>query len=210
MMKWLGCLGVLVVVALIIGGVVLGVYNNLVGLGQAVDAQWGQVENVYQRRADLIPNLVATVKGAADFEKSTLESVVQARASVGQVNLGNLPNDPAGFAKFQQAQDALSSALSRLMVVVERYPDIKATQSFRDLQVQLEGTENRISVERMRFNEKAQAYNTARLRFPAVIIARVLGFGEKAYFQAAPGADQAPSVDFQFGDTPAPPAEAPE
>ncbi len=210
MMKWLGCLGVLVVVALIIGGVVLGVYNNLVGLGQAVDAQWGQVENVYQRRADLIPNLVATVKGAADFEKSTLESVVQARASVGQVNLGNLPNDPAGFARFQQAQDALSSALSRLMVVVERYPDIKATQSFRDLQVQLEGTENRISVERMRFNEKAQAYNTARLRFPAVIIARVLGFGEKAYFQAAPGADQAPNVDFQFGDTPPPPAEAPE
>jgi LemA protein len=210
MMKWLGCLGVLVVIALIIGGLVLGVYNDLVGKGQAVDAQWGQVENVYQRRADLIPNLVATVKGAADFEKSTLEAVVQARASVGQVNMGNLPNDPAGFAKFQQAQDALSGALSRLLVVVERYPDIKANQNFRDLQVQLEGTENRISVERMRYNERAQAYNTARLRFPAVMFASLLGFGEKAYFQAAPGADQAPTVDFQFGDTPAPPAEAPQ
>jgi LemA protein len=209
MMKWLGCLGVLVVIALIIGGMALGVYNNLVGLGQAVDAQWGQVENVYQRRADLIPNLVATVKGAADFEKSTLESVTRARASVGQVNMGNLPNDPAAFARFQQAQDALSSALSRLMVVVERYPDIKANQNFRDLQVQLEGTENRIAVERMRYNEKAQAYNTARLRFPAVVFARLLGFAEKAYFTAAPGADQAPTVDFQFGDSSAP-AEAPQ
>jgi LemA protein len=210
MMKWLGCLGVLVVIALIVGGIALGVYNNLVGLGQAVDAQWGQVENVYQRRADLIPNLVATVKGAADFEKSTLESVVQARASVGQVNMGNLPNDPAGFARFQQAQDALSSALSRLLVVVERYPDIKANQNFQDLQVQLEGTENRISVERMRYNERAQAYNTARLRFPAVLFAGLFGFGEKAYFKAAAGADQAPTVDFQFGDTPPAPAEAPQ
>jgi LemA protein len=208
MMKWLGCLGVLVVVALIVGGLVLGVYNNLVGLNEAVDAQWGQVENVYQRRADLIPNLVATVKGAADFEKSTLESVVQARASVGQVNLGNLPNDPAAFARFQQAQDALSSALSRLMVVVERYPDIKANQNFRDLQVQLEGTENRIAVERRRFNEQAQAYNTARRRFPAVLVAGMMGFGEKAYFKAAPGSDQAPNVDFQFGETTPQPAEA--
>ena len=210
MMKWLGCLGVLVVIVLIIGGVALGVYNNLVGLGQAVDAQWAQVENVYQRRADLIPNLVATVKGAADFEKSTLESVIQARASVGQVNLGNLPDNPEAFARFQQAQDALSSALSRLMVVVERYPDIKANQNFRDLQVQLEGTENRITVERQRYNEKAQAYNTARLRFPAVIFARFLGFGEKAYFKAAAGADQAPQVDFQFGDEAKTPAEAPQ
>jgi LemA protein len=209
-MKWLGCLGVLVVIALIIGGVALGVYNNLVGQEQAVDAQWAQVENVYQRRADLIPNLVATVRGAADFEKSTLESVVQARASVGQVNLGNLPDDPAAFARFQQAQDALSSALSRLMVVVERYPDIKANQNFRDLQVQLEGTENRITVERQRYNERAQTYNTTRLRFPAVIFARLLGFGEKAYFKAAAGADQAPQVDFQFGDETRPPAEAPQ
>jgi LemA protein len=206
-MKWLGCLGVLVVVGLVVGGVLMGTYNNLVTLGQGVDAQWAQVENVYQRRADLIPNLVATVKGAADFEKSTLEAVIGARASVGQVNMGNLPNDPAAFARFQQAQDALSSALSRLLVVVERYPDLKANQNFRDLQVQLEGTENRIAVERTRYNERAQAYNTARLKFPTVLVARFMGFGEKAYFKAVAGADQAPSVNFDFSGTPAP-AEA--
>ena len=204
MMKWLGCLGVVVVVALVVGGMLMGTYNGLVGLGQAVDAQWSQVENQYQRRADLIPNLVSTVQGAANFEKSTLEQVVKARASVGQVNLGNLPNDPAAFARFQQAQDSLSSALSRLMVVVERYPDLKANQNFRDLQVQLEGTENRVAVERMRYNEKAQEYNTARLKFPAVLVARLMGFGEKAYFKAAAGSDQAPSVNFNFSGTPAP------
>jgi len=203
-MKWLGCLGVLVLVALVVGMTVMGMYNNLVGLGQGVDAQWAQVENQYQRRADLIPNLVSTVQGAADFEKSTLEAVIQARASVGQVNLGNLPNDPAAFARFQQAQDALSSALSRLMVVVERYPELKANQNFRDLQVAREGTENRVAVERNRYNEKAQEYNTARLRFPTVLVARLLGFGEKAYFKAAAGADKAPSVDFNFRATPAP------
>jgi LemA protein len=204
MMKWLGCLGVLVVLALVVGGILLGTYNNLVSLGQAVDAQWAQVENQYQRRADLIPNLVSTVQGAADFEKSTLEAVIGARASVGQVNVGNLPNDPAAFARFQQAQDALSSALSRLMVVVERYPDLKANQNFRDLQVALEGTENRIAVERGRYNESAQGYNTARLRFPAVLVARFMGFGEKAYFKAAAGSDQAPSVNFNFRASPAP------
>jgi LemA protein len=204
MMKWLGCLGVVVVVALVLGGMLMGTYNSLVGLGQAVDAQWSQVENQYQRRADLIPNLVSTVQGAANFEKSTLEEVVKARASVGQVNLGNLPNDPAAFARFQQAQDSLSSALSRLMVVVERYPELKANQNFRDLQVQLEGTENRVAVERMRFNEKAQEYNTTRLRFPAVLVARLMGFGEKAYFKGAAGSDKAPSVDFNFSGTPAP------
>jgi len=209
MMKWLGCLGVIVVVALIIGAWVMGVRNDLVNKEEAVNAQWGQVENVYQRRADLIPNLVATVEGAADFEKSTLESVIQARASVGQINMGNLPNDPAAFARFQQAQDSLSGALSRLMVVVERYPDIKANQNFRDLQVQLEGTENRITVERMRFNEAAQEYNATRRRFPGFLIAGPFGFGEKAYFQAAPGADQAPDVNFQFGNE-ATPAEAPQ
>ena len=204
MMKWLGCLGVLVVLALIVGGMVMGTYNNLVSLGQGVDAQWAQVENQYQRRADLIPNLVSTVQGAADFEKSTLEEVIKARASVGQVNVGNLPNDPAAFARFQQAQDALSSALSRLMVVVERYPELKANQNFRDLQIALEGTENRISVERGRYNETAQAYNTARLRFPAVLFANLLGMREKAYFKAAAGADQAPGVNFNFGKSPAP------
>jgi len=203
-MKWLGCLGVLVVLALVVGGLAVGNYNTLVRLGQAVDAQWAQVENQYQRRADLIPNLVATVQGAAGFEKSTLEEVVKARASVGQVNLGNLPNDPAAFARFQQAQDGLSSALSRLMVVVERYPELKATQNFRDLQVALEGSENRLAVERNRFNEAAQAYNTARLRFPTVIFARLFGMGEKAYFKATPGAERAPSVNFSFGASPQP------
>ena len=207
-MKWLGCLGVVVLVALIVGGMAIGSYNALVRLGQGVDAQWAQVENQYQRRADLIPNLVATVSGAADFEKSTLEEVVKARASVGQVNVGNLPNDPAAFARFQAAQDSLSGALSRLMVVVERYPELKANQNFRDLQVALEGTENRVSVERNRYNEAAQAYNTARLRFPTVIFAGLLGMGEKAYFKATPGAEQAPSVNFNFRASPSPtPAE---
>ena len=175
-------------------------YNKLVSLDQAVQAQWSQVENVYQRRADLVPNLVATVKGAADFEKSTLEAVVNARASVGQVNVDpkNLPNDPAAMAKYQQAQDALSGALSRLLVVVERYPDLKATQAFRDLQVQLEGAENRIAVERMRFVQAAQAFNSARNTFPRNIIASAFGsrFAEKAYFKAQAGAETAPRVQF--------------
>ena len=209
-MKWLGCLGVLVLLVLVVGGVAIGAYNSLVGLGQGVDAQWAQVENQYQRRADLVPNLVATVKGAADFEKSTLEDVVKARASVGQATIDpkNLPNDPAAFAKYQQAQDSLSGALSRLLVVVERYPDLKASANFRDLQTQLEGTENRVSVERMRFNEKAQAYNTARLKFPTVLFANLLGMKEKAYFQAAPGSQQPPSMNFNFGASPTPaPAE---
>jgi LemA protein len=208
----LGCLAVLVLVAIVlaIGGV--GTYNSLVTASQAVDAQWSQVENVYQRRADLIPNLVATVQGAAAFEKSTLEAVTQARASVGrmQVNAGDITGDPAAFQRFEQAQNALGSALQRLMVVVERYPDLKANANFRDLQAQLEGTENRIAVERMRYNETAQAYNTQRLRFPANIYARLLGFGEKAYFRAQPGAEQAPQVQFNFGSpTPAPAAPAP-
>jgi LemA protein len=203
MMKWLGCLGLLVLVGLIVGGIALGAYNNLVGLSQAVDAQWAQVENQYQRRADLIPNLVATVKGAADFEKSTLESVVRARASVGSIDPSKLPDNPEGMAKFQQAQDALSSALSRLLVVVERYPELRANQNFRDLQVQLEGTENRVSVERMRYNERAQDYNTTRLRFPTRLFAGLLGMGEKAYFKAQAGSERAPSVNFNFG-SPAP------
>jgi len=195
-MKWLGCLGALVVLALIVGGTAVGTYNSLVGLSQGVDAQWAQVENQYQRRADLIPNLVETVKGAADFEKSTLEQVVKARASVGQMNLGNLPNDPAAFARFQAAQDSLSGALSRLMVVVERYPELKANQNFRDLQVALEGTENRIAVERRRFNEAARDFNTARRTFPTVLIANLFGFAEKAYFEAESGAEKPPKVDF--------------
>ena len=211
----LGCLAVIVLVAIVlaVGGV--GTYNSLVGSSQAVDAQWSQVENVYQRRADLIPNLVATVQGAANFEKSTLEAVTEARASVGrmQVDPSNLPNDPAAFARFEQAQNQLSGALSRLLVVVEKYPELKANANFRDLQAQLEGSENRITVERMRYNEKAQEYNTARLRFPATIYARLLGFGEKAYFRAQQGAERAPQVQFNFGSpTPgaATPAPAPQ
>ncbi len=196
----LGCLIVVVFVALI--AVVWGVssYNSLVALDQDVRAKWGQVENVYQRRADLVPNLVATVKGAAEFEKSTFTAVTEARAKVGQVQMGeNLPSNPEAFAKFQQAQDSLSSALSRLLVVVEKYPDLKATQNFRDLQSQLEGTENRIAVERMRFNESAQAFNTKRMSFPTVLIAGMFGdrFKEKAYFKATtPGAETAPKVQF--------------
>jgi LemA protein len=187
----LAVLGLVVLVALMVSGV----YNNLVGLEEGVDAAWGQVENVYQRRADLIPNLVATVKGAADFEQETLQNVVEARAKVGQMNIEGAPTE-AQMQSFQANQDALSSALSRLLVVVERYPELKAVQAFRDLQVQLEGTENRIAVERNRYNEAARGFNTARRRFPAVLIAGFLGFGEKAYFESKPGADEPPQVEF--------------
>jgi LemA protein len=194
----LGCLGVLVLVALVVVVMGIGQYNSLVELSQAVDAQWSQVENVYQRRADLIPNLVAAVKGAAEFERGTLEAVTEARASVGrmQVDPRNLPNDPAAFQRFEQAQNQLGNALSRLLVVVERYPDLKANQNFRDLQAQLEGTENRIAVERMRYNERAQTYNTRRNQFPTRVFAGVLGFGDKAYFRAQAGAERAPEVNF--------------
>ena len=173
-------------------------YNKLVSLDQAVQAQWSQVENVYQRRADLVPNLVETVKGAAKFEKDTFTAVTEARAKVGQVQGNTSPNDPASVKKFRDAQDQLSSALSKLMVVVERYPDLKATQAFRDLQVQLEGAENRIAVERMRFVQAAQAFNSARNTFPRNIIASAFGsrFAEKAYFKAQAGAETAPKVQF--------------
>lgn len=183
----------------VVGGVVVALtYNQLVSLDQKVQAQWAQVENVYQRRADLVPNLVETVKGAAAFEKDTFTAVTEARAKVGQINTQGIANNPEAFAKFQQAQDSLSSALSRLLVVVEKYPDLKATQNFRDLQAQLEGTENRIAVERMRFNEAAQAFNTKRLSFPTTLIAGFFGsrFNEKAYFKAQPGAETAPKVQF--------------
>ena len=156
----LGCVGVLVV-ALLFLGMLFGItYNSLVKRSQTVDMQWAQVQNVYQRRADLIPNLVATVSGAANFEKSTLTEITTARASVGQVKIdpNSAPNDPAKLAEFQKAQEHLSSALSRLLVVAERYPDLKATTNFRDLQAQLEGTENRITVERQKFNDAVQRY----------------------------------------------------
>jgi LemA protein len=160
-----------------------------------VDEAWGQVENVYQRRADLIPNLVATVKGAADFEQETLQNVVEARAKVGQTNIEGAPS-AAQMQAFQANQDALSSALSRLLVVVERYPELKAVQGFQDFQVQLEGTENRIAVERKRYNEVARDYNTARRRFPAVLFAGLMGFEENPYFESTPGAEVPPVVEF--------------
>jgi LemA protein len=194
-------IGALVLMAVILGVAFSGTYNSLVRLDQAAQAQWAQVENVYQRRADLVPNLVETVKGASNFERETLTAVTEARAKVGQVTSGameNIVNDPAAFERFQQAQTGLSSALSRLMVVVERYPDLKANQNFRDLQSQLEGTENRIAVERMRFNEAAQAFNTKRESFPTVLIASLFGerFKSKSYFQAQAGAEKAPTVKF--------------
>jgi LemA protein len=201
-MKWgaIGCIGILVL-AVVLGLPLIGSYNTLVHLDQAVQAQWGQVQNVYQRRADLIPNLVETVKGAAQFEKDTFTQVAEARSQVGKVSaesMQNVVNDPQAFERFQQAQAGLSSALSRLMVVVEKYPDLKANANFRDLQAQLEGTENRISVERKRFNDAAQAFNTKRMSFPTVIIAGFFGsrFNEKAYFKAAEGAEKAPQVRF--------------
>ncbi|HVT15373.1 MAG TPA: LemA family protein [Thermoanaerobaculia bacterium] len=202
MRNWglIGC-GGLLVLALLAGVALAGTYNHLVALDQAVQAQWGQVQNVYQRRADLVPNLVATVKGAAAFEKDTFTAVAEARAKVGQVMGGgaqNAPNSPADFQKFEQAQAGLGAALSRLMVVVERYPELKATTNFRDLQAQLEGTENRIAVERMRFNETAQAFNTARQSFPTVLVANLFGerFREKVYFKAQEGSETAPKVKF--------------
>jgi LemA protein len=200
----LGCLAILVIVVVIVGISFAGTYNKLVTFGQEVDKQWAQVENQYQRRYDLVPNLVATVQGAAQFEKSTLEAVTQARASVGraQITPGTAPTDPAQLAQYEQAQAALGGALQRLLLVVEKYPELKANANFRDLQAQLEGTENRIAVARMDYNKAAQDYNTARLRFPTNLIAGMLGFKEKAYFKATSGAERAPTVQFNFG-TPA-------
>lgn len=198
----LAVLFVLFILFVVVIGISLaGGYNSLNKLSQATDAQWAQVQNVYQRRADLIPNLVQTVSGAANFEKSTLTEITQARASVGQVKLdpNSAPTDPAKLAAFDQAQGQLSSALSRLMVVVERYPDLTATENFRELQAELEGTENRISVERRDFNTAVQNYDTAVKSFPAVTYAGIFGFHEKPYFQAAAGAETAPKVQFNFG-----------
>src|ERR1700719_3772276 len=190
-----------VVAALAIGGS----YNRLVRLQQAVDQSWAQVQNVYQRRADLIPNLVNTVSGAANFEKSTIVDVTNARASVGRVQLDptKAPTDAAQLEQFQAAQGQLGNALSRLLVVAERYPELRANQSFLTLQAQLEGTENRISVERGNFNTAVQNYNTAVRSFPTNLIAGMFGFAPRPFFAAQPGAERAPAVNFNFG-TPAP------
>jgi LemA protein len=196
-----GCFGIVAVGVLLIALIVWGNYNSLVGRSQEVDKQWAQVQNVYQRRSDLIPNLVATVSGAANFEKSTLTEITEARASVGQVRVdpNQAPNDPAKLAEFQKSQERLSSALSRLLVVAERYPDLKATTNFRDLQAQLEGTENRITVERQKFNEAVQGYNTKVKSFPGLFFARMFGFTAKPYFAAKEGSDVPPKVEFNFG-----------
>jgi len=172
-------------------------YNSLVEEQQQVNQSWAQVENQYQRRADLIPNLVNTVKGAADFEQQTLTDVIEARskASSIQVSADDL-NNPQKVQQFQQAQQQLSGALSRLLVTVEKYPELKANQNFRDLQTQLEGTENRISTERQRFNESVQSYNTMVQRFPNNVFAGLFGFDQKTYFEADEGASEAPEVNF--------------
>lgn len=192
---------VVVVIVAILGFSVAGTYNSLVTLDQSTQSAWANVQTAYQRRLDLIPNLVATVKGAANFEQSTLTAVTEARSRVGQITaegLQNITNDPAAFQRFQQAQAGLSSALSRLMVVAEAYPELKATQNFRDLQLELEQTENRIGVERRRFIEAAQAFNTRRERFPTNLIAGFFGakFQPKPYFAADEGANKAPEVKF--------------
>jgi len=200
MKKGLGVLFVILGLIMIVGFSTVGTYNGLVKTRESVDAAWAQVLSQYQRRADLVPNLVKTVEGSANFEKSTLESVVNARASVGRVNIDtSKAPDEATLQKFQEAQGQFSSALSRLLVVAENYPDLKASAGFRDLQAQLEGTENRIAVERGRFNEVVRDYNTRIRRFPAVLFAGMLGFQTKAYFQSDAGAEKAPDVKFDFG-----------
>jgi LemA protein len=193
----LGIAGAVLLFFIIIGGWFVHSYNNLVTLSESVDQGWSQVENQYQRRADLIPNLVNTVKGYANFEKSVLTDVTKARASVGQLTVTkDVLNDPAAFQKFQQAQEGLSGALSRLLVTVEKYPDLKANENFLQLQAQLEGTENRIAVERKNFNEKVQVYNVNVKRFPTNIFAGIYGYRDKQYFKATVGAENAPKVEF--------------
>ncbi len=171
-------------------------YNKMVSMDEQVTSQWAQVQNVYQRRADLIPNLVNTVKGYAEHERETLEGVIEARSKATSVNVDPTKLTPEAIQQFNQAQDGLSSALSKLMVVVERYPDLKANQNFLDLQAQLEGTENRITVERQKFNETTQQYNAYIRKFPQIIYAGWFGFEKKSYFEAQPGAEKAPEVKF--------------
>lgn len=189
-------IGIVIVIVFIAYGSIKKSYNTMVVYSESVDAQWSQVENVYQRRADLIPNLVATVKGYAAHEQETLEGVIEARAKASSVNIDANNLNANTFQAFQQAQEGLSQALSKLMVVVERYPDLKANQSFLELQAQLEGTENRITVERMKFNETTQVYNTFIKKFPANFFANLFSFENKPYFQAQAGSEQAPEVKF--------------
>ena len=197
-----GCLIAIVIVgflALVVFGIVswgTKVYNGMVTMQESVTSQWGNVETAYQRRSDLIPNFVNTVKGAANFEQTTLTQVIEARAKATSVSIDPTKMTAENMQQFQQAQGQLSSALSRLMVVVEQYPELKATQNFRDLQVELEGTENRIAVERRKFNDIARVYNTFIRKFPQNFLAGMFGFQAKPYFEATEGAEKAPEVKF--------------
>lgn len=194
-MKGKVIIGVVIVIAIVFFGI--GANNKLVDKEVTVDTAWAQVENQYQRRADLIPNLVNTVKGAANFEQETLTAVTNARSNASSINISaDDLSDPAKLAQFQQAQAQLSGALSRMLLTVEKYPELKANANFRDLQAQLEGTENRISTERKRFNDAAGAYNSSIRKFPTSIFASLGGFDKKAFFEADKGAENAPSVDF--------------
>jgi LemA protein len=196
MKKGLIVIGVILLIVLILYGFFAGRYNTMVELQESIPKEWAQVETQYQRRADLIPNLVNTVKGYANFEQETLTKVVEARASATQVKIDPSNITPEQLQQFQQAQNGLSSALSRLLVVAENYPDLKANQNFLDLQAQLEGTENRITVARTRFNEVVQPYNVYIKRFPNNMLAGMYGFTPKGYFEAAAGSEKAPTVDF--------------
>ena len=197
----LGCGAVVVgllLIAIVVGIGGCGTYNRIVSLQQGTESAWAQVENQYKRRTDLIPNLVQTVQGAANFERTTLNEVIQARASATQVKVDPANITPAQLQEFEKAQGQLSSALSRLLVTVERYPELKANANFRDLQAQIEGTENRIAVERQKFNTAVQTYNTAIRQIPGSLVARFGGFAPKPYFSAPAGAENPPPVNFDF------------
>jgi len=189
-------IGVIIIAVVILFRLFVSPYNNMVKMEEGVTSQWAQVENVYQRRADLIPNLVNTVKGYATFEKETLTQVIEARSRATQVTVNPANLTPEALQQFQQAQGGLSSALSRLMVVVERYPELKANQNFLELQAQLEGSENRIAVERNKFNETVQRYNAYIRSFPNNIVASIFNFEKKPYFEADKGAEKVPEVKF--------------
>jgi LemA protein len=198
-----GCLvvgGIVAVIVLLFAGCGVSTYNGLVAGEQGVEGAWSEIQNQYQRRSDLVPQLVATVQGAADFEKSTLTELTEARASATRAQLPAAPEDPAQLQEYLRAQEQLSGALSRLLVVVENYPQLTATQGFRDLQVQLEGTENRIGVARRDYIDAVRGYNVMVKRFPAALFAGMLGFEPKAQLEAPPGATERPEVEFDFGD----------
>ncbi|MHC1705478.1 MAG: LemA family protein [Tenuifilaceae bacterium] len=196
MKKWI-IIGAIILVVILLYSSIKGSYNNMVTRDEAVMGQWGNVENVYQRRSDLIPNLVSTVKGYADFEQKTLTDVIEARSKATQVKISPENLNQESLKQFQSAQGELSSTLSRLMMVVEQYPNLKANQNFLDLQAQLEGTENRIAVERKRFNDLSQEYNSYIRQFPKNIWANIFGFEKKVYFEAEDGAEKAPKVSFE-------------